>query len=130
EVDQHFGYGAEVNFSKQGVTIDNQDLTLNYISVPVMLNLLEGPVTFQGGVYGAVFLNARIRNGQAWKDLTPYFQDTDYGIVLGLNFYPAGPTFISARFNLGLHNINDNLTKPADAVLKNRNIQLSGGYRF
>ncbi|MBK0403201.1 PorT family protein [Adhaeribacter sp. BT258] len=125
-----FGYGGEVMFSKQGVTASNLDFSLNYLSVPVFLNLYHGKVTFQGGGYGALLFMATAKMGQDKKDITDNFQTTDYGLLVGLRFRPLDKTFIGLRFNLGLQNINNNFTKNSAAVLRNRNIQVSAGYQF
>ncbi|MFC5271113.1 outer membrane beta-barrel protein [Adhaeribacter terreus] len=127
---ESFGYGGEVMYSKQGVTASNIDFGLSYLSVPVFINLYHGKVTFQGGGYGALLFMATAKIGQEKKDLTDNFQTTDYGLLVGLRFRPLDKTFIGARFNLGLQNINNNFTERQNAILRNRNLQISAGYQF
>ena len=130
QTSEGFGFGGELNYSHQGVTASNLDVGLNYLSIPLLVNLYSGPVTFQGGIYGAYLISANLKNGQSKGDITSYFQDTDYGLLVGINLNPLGATFINARFNLGLKNINNQLTTPANVELYTRNIQLGLGYRF
>ncbi|WP_191906965.1 porin family protein [Adhaeribacter soli] len=124
------GFGGELNYSHQGVTASNLDVGLNYLSIPMLVNLYSGPVTFQGGIYGAYLFSANLKNGQAKGDISGYLRDTDYGLLVGINLNPLGATFVYARFNLGLKNINKQLITPAHVELYNRNIQLGLGYRF
>ena len=125
-----FGYGAEVQYSKQGVTASNLDFSLDYLSLPLLLNFYQGKVTAQGGVYGAVLFLATARVGQEKQDVTDRFQSSDYGLLFGLKFSPLNKTFVGARFQLGLQNINNSFTKNSDAILRNRNLQISAGYQF
>jgi hypothetical protein len=124
------GYGGEVSFSKQGVTVSNIDFGLNYLSIPLFLNLYSGKVTFQGGGYGSALFLATAKMGQDKKDITDSFQTTDFGLLVGLRYKPGDQTFISARFNLGMQNINNSFTEREDVALRNRNLQISAGYQF
>jgi hypothetical protein len=130
QASEGFGYGTEINYSKQGVSVNNFDISLNYVSVPVFLNLYTGPVIFQAGGYGAFLFSASGDGGQARKELTQFFQDTDYGLLVGFVLKPGSRTFLAGRFNLGFNNINDHFTDPPSADIRNRNIQLSLGYDF
>ena len=127
QVSRHVGYGGEMNYSRQGVTIQNVECALNYFNIPVVVNVHTGPVTFQGGLYWAMLLGAKAGDD---KDITSYLQATDYGLLVGLNFNTSGPTFFSARYNLGLQNINDGFAIPKEADIRNRNIQFGAGYKF
>lgn len=130
QVSEAFGYGAEINYSKQGVTVNGIDLGMNYLNIPLYLSLYAGPVTFHAGGYGAFLFSAIGTNGQARKEFTQFFQDTDYGLLVGFFIKPGGRTFLTGRFNLGLNNINDHFTDPPAADIRNRNIQLGLGYDF
>jgi hypothetical protein len=124
------GVGGEINFSKQGVSVSGVDIALNYLNVPLYLNLYSGPVIFQGGIYGAFLAGAKATNDEVKTKVTGFFQDTDYGFIIGATLSPATRTFVGARFYLGMQNVNNHFAEPETAILLNRNIQLSAGYRF
>lgn len=132
QVSEGFGYGGELNFSHQGVTASNLDISLNYITIPVLVNLYTGILTFQAGVYGAFLLSANVKAAYVTGDATSLFKGTDHGLLVGFNLNPAGPTFFGGRFNLGLKNVNNfqDLTVPNNTDLRNRNIQVTAGYEF
>ncbi|HSI90475.1 MAG TPA: outer membrane beta-barrel protein, partial [Adhaeribacter sp.] len=53
------GYGLEINYSRQGGTIENTSIVANYLVIPVLFNLYGSEVAFQVGPYAAPLLNAR-----------------------------------------------------------------------
>lgn len=128
QISEGFGYGGEINFSQQGATVQSVECALNYLSVPLMLNLHANPVVFQAGLYGAYLFSATARVNK--EDIGRYFQETDYGFVAGVNFHTASPTFFSARVNIGIKNINNGFASPKETVLQNRVFQLGAGYKF
>ncbi len=130
QVSENSGFGAEINYSRQGVSGNFLDISLSYLNIPVMINLYDGPATFQLGAYGARLLKADSRVGLEKQKINQMLEKNDFGLVVGLTYCPMGVTFVGARFNLGLMNINDHLTTSDQVNLRNRNAQIQVGYKF
>ena len=123
------GVSSELSYSQQGTTLNNLEFGLNYLQMPVMLNLHDNDFTFQGGIYGSVLLKGKALYGKITEDVTEQFKPTDTGLCLGLVYSFFGNTLISVRYYGGLPNVNKTL---ADSRLQLRNstLQISGGYNF
>jgi len=105
----------ELLFSTQGAKVEDVDdnLTLNYLNIPVMVKLLtnSGFYVEAGPQFG--FKTNKISND--YDDLEEEFENSDVSACLGLGFQPTKSAFgIGARYNLGLttlaelQDMNDN----------------------
>ncbi|WP_282079170.1 porin family protein [Aquimarina algiphila] len=128
KVSNKFSLQPELLYSGQGfnTNIDSEGrIALNYLNIPLMakyyvterLSLEAGP---QVG-----FLLSTKGGAESNKDL---YKTMDFGVNFGLGYTLDNGIYFSARYNLGLSNIND-----VDGFSdKNRNgvFQLSVGYFF
>jgi hypothetical protein len=119
--------GAKSSYEEDGFDVE-QTLKLNYISVPVMFLYSFGNVNIQAGPQFGFLASAKSKyevDGESEDiDVKDGFKGIDLGFNLGLgaNF---GKLNASARYSLGLSNVND-----GEGDVKNNVIQLSLGYRL
>ena len=133
----------ELLYSLQGGSIkgqfENFDTKLHYFTVPVLAKVTVGPVFVEAGPQFSFLLNAR-KDGTMpvpspssssvptyenyAYDATSDFKRGDFSLCAGAGL-KFGPLLLGARFNAGLHNVNDagTLTGVNDARLKNRVFQ-------
>ncbi len=126
KVSDKFSLQPELIYSGQGydTNIDSEGIiALNYLNIPLIakyyvterLSLEAGP---QIG-----FLLSTKGGTEDYKDL---FKTTDFGVNFGLGFKLDNGLYFSARYNLGLTNINS--TDGISDKNKNGVFQLSIGY--
>ena len=145
------GIQPEILFSKQGheVTFNSQKLTsnYNYIAIPVILKFyLVGGLNLQAGVQigflgsatGDTFTTTPPGYVTSNVALASFMKSTDYSIPVGLGLdLPFGLNF-TARYNIGLNDINERTGVINPAVVsslgtsesKNQVFQFSIGYRL
>ena len=117
----------EVIYSMQGADISSPTSTgpveLGYLNVPVLLKLylLEGLNVQLGPQFG--FLTSA---SSAGLDIRDFVKGTDTSIAVGIGF-DISKFVIDGRYNLGISEINENVTLNA---AKNRVFQLSVGYKL
>lgn len=88
------------------------DFNLNYIQLPVMLNLkIAGILEVHGGIYAAYLIGANSKSdgnfGSGYQELNrDGFKDLDFGLAAGagVNF---GDLQVGLRYNLGLTEVAD-----------------------
>lgn len=114
-----FGYGGEIGFSNQGSKSGDIDLNLNYLSIPVFINIYAGNVTFQGGGYGAFLLSSTVEA----RDISGNFPDMDYGALLGLKVGLGKTLALGVKNLFGLKDLNE--SGSSDTALRNNNLQFS-----
>ena len=135
----------ELLYSLQGGSLkgqfENFDTKLHYFTVPVLAKVTVGPVFVEAGPQFSFLLNARkdgilpvigpssssssvITYENYAYDATADFKRGDFSLCAGAGL-KFGPLLLGARFNAGLHNVNDagTLTGVNDARLKNRVFQ-------
>lgn len=112
------GVEADVLYSVKGATVNDLDLKLSYIDIPLVFKIYTLKVlNFQVGPQYSI-LTAASFDGD---DIKENFKPSEFSVVVGLGvdvlkFHAA------ARYNFGLTNIVEN-----GGELKNRVIQLSIG---
>jgi hypothetical protein len=133
------GLTAELNYSQQGAILPQPgpnlsgpshydiEYGLNYLALPVLISLHEQNFTMQGGVYGAVLLKAKARNGKITEDVTQHFAPHESGLCLGLAYQFWGHTVFGLRIYQGLQNSNKSLPDTR-AALQNSTFQITAGY--
>ncbi len=111
----------EINFVQKGgsesdsddlVDFSDEDVTLSYIDVPLLLKVnipLDGNVSpfLTAGGYIGYLLDAKAEFGDVTEDISDEVKDISYGLLFGVgaNF---GNFFVEARYDYGLSNIFDN----------------------
>ena len=118
----NIGVQPELLFSKQGASLSGDDLDLSYVNIPVMLKFyLPLGLNLQAGPQFGILTNAE--NGST--DVKDSFKNSDLSAALGAGWdAPFGLQF-SARYVLGLSDIND---VSGGGEFKNRTFQLAIGY--
>lgn len=122
----------EVLFSAQGAQSD-QNYTLkyyyNYLNVPLIAKvfLIEG-FNIQMGPQVGFLLSAEFSDGNTNVDFKDFTKSTDFSVGLGIG-YQEDKIDVSARYNLGLTNIDDS-DDVGDYTENNQVIQLSIGFIF
>ena len=147
-----FSLSPEVMYAQKGTDFDDlgfdSTLELDYIEFAVPINLI--PIPLAGSILPHLFasptvalevnceLSASGVSGSVACDapeLDPAAQIATKSIDFGLLFgggvsFPVGPGSLSldVRYNLGLNDINDN--ELLTGSIKNRNLQVLGGFAF
>ncbi len=117
---EKFSFQPELIYSGQG-----SDVALNYLNIPLMgkYYLTKG-LSLEAGPQIGFLLSAKNNN----TDVKKAFNTVDFGVNFGLGYKLDNGLNFSARYNLGLSDIN-NVDGFSD---KNKNgvFQLSVGYFF
>ncbi|MCL7763852.1 PorT family protein [Polaribacter sp. Z014] len=127
---EKFSFQPEVLFSGQGYSTGpgtDDVIALNYLNIPLMgkYYITKG-LSFEAGPQVGFLLSAN--NNENDLDVKSSFNTLDFGVNLGLGYKLDNGLNFSARYNVGLSNIND-----VDGFSnKNRNgvFQVSVGYFF
>ncbi|UGS21864.1 porin family protein [Flavobacterium cyclinae] len=148
-----FAFQPELLFSMQGVKIDysesavdysysyKEDNKINYLNVPLMAKYFATEKLFlEAGPQIGFVLSAKsdIEETETFMGITDSFsgdvdikdnlKSVDFGLNFGLGYEFTSQFFASARYNVGLTNINNASGSSAD--LKNGVVQFSFGYKF
>ena len=147
-----FSVQPEIQFSTQGAKLEDDDfeskIKLNYLNIPVMAKIMvaEG-FSVQAGPQIGFLLSANeeyeyvgvdpgFSDDSGEEDIKDSIKSTDFSFNLGLGYEMATGLNFSARYCIGLSNINDfeDEVDPGFNVddIKNNNgvFQLSVGYSF
>lgn len=115
---------ADTSFSAVYNVKNLKDVKLNYLSIPLLLNLSPAKfISFQVGPQFGILLDKQqtlVRNGQA------AFSTGDLSMVGGVQLNLGGIR-LSGRYVVGLANINDATNSDK---WKNQGFQLSAGFRI
>lgn len=120
-----FSFQPELLYSRQGFSIGDDVVAMNYLNVPLMgkYYVAKGFSIEAGPQVG--FLLSADAEGTDVKDL---YKTLDFGVNLGLGYKLDNGLNFGVRYNFGLSNVND-----IDGLNdKNRNntLQVSVGYFF
>ncbi len=124
-LNEKFSFQPEVMYSRQGFSIGEEILSLDYLNVPLMgkyyltkgLSLEAGPQI--GFLLSANDEGVNVKNN---------FKTLDFGVNLGLGYKLNNGLNFGARYNLGLSNINN--IEGSNATIRNTTIQVIIGYSF
>lgn len=119
-LNEYLSIQPEVNFIQKGgsesdndelVDFSDEDVTLSYIDVPLLLKInipLDGGISpfITAGGYVGYLLDAKVDFGGEQEDISDEVKDISYGLLFGVgaNF---GKFFVEARYDYGLSNIFD-----------------------
>lgn len=100
-----FAIRADVMYSQQGGKIDNADIRINYVAIPVVFHyrfLEKFHVEF--GLQAALLIDEKIRLNEAVIDFGGA-GDQDISIVFGVGFKPLDRVFVDLRYNQGVQDV-------------------------
>jgi hypothetical protein len=125
---EKFGVQPEVLYSGQGYKQNGGTLSVNYITVPVLLRLnFTDLFSIHAGPQIGVLASAKAKYDGESEDMKEFLKGTDIGVAAGLGIdLPMGLNF-GFRFVKGFTNIND---VSDDVKYKNYNLQFSAGYKL
>jgi hypothetical protein len=104
---------------------NRKNIKLNYLSIPLLLNLGSRDVKFQVGPQYSILLN---KNDNIIENGKNAFKSGDFAAVGGIWVQlPVVPINLSARYIIGLGDVND---LPNSDKWKNQSIQLGVGFTF
>jgi hypothetical protein len=115
----HVYVQPELLYSVQGAKVSDEEVKLNYFTVPVLLKIyLNGNFNIQVGPQVSMLLSES-------DNFRPYQSETfDFGFTGGLEFFITDGFFIQARYYAGSNEISGNTD------LKNRVVSASLGFVF
>jgi hypothetical protein len=124
-INEKFSFQPELLYSQQGYVFFENTIALDYLNVPLLgkYYVTKG-LSLEAGPQIGFLLSADVEG----EDVKDAFQSLDYGVTAGLGYKLDNGINFSARYYLGLANIND--LPGIDQTSKNGVFQLSVGYFF
>jgi hypothetical protein len=105
----NFAIQPEVLFSTQGAKYDDinyDELKANYLNIPVLAQLrMPGGLYLETGPQAGILLSAKLKD-ETIKDT---YQSLDWSWAFGLGLRSKMGLGLSARYNLGLTKVNDDI---------------------
>ncbi len=134
-----FALTAGALYTMQGARFSNSDqkymINMNYLNVPVMLNIYPVPgIGIKAGAQFGFLMTAK----QGGENIKDFFKKSDLSIPVGLS-YEFDDAVIELRYNIGLTNIlkseiDDEYSvfygAKTDSKIRNSVIMLTFGYRI
>lgn len=116
---ENFSLQPEVMYSSQGTKIEDEDIKLDYLSVPVLAKfyLISDKLSLEAGPQFSFLVNDDVPETFETKSF-------DFAAIGGLGFNVTNNIFVQARYVIGL----TDTTKEAEVT--NKVIQLSVGLKF
>ena len=154
---QGFALQPELLFSSQGYKTDfldddvkniDNNVTLNYVHMPIMAKLFPiENLAIELGPQVGFLISAKNEGIDYWNDLPDndqvkqkakdLYKGVDFGLNFGVSYELYSGLFFSARYNLGLTKVDDDSFYYNSGEItsskfsrKNRVIQLSAGFMF
>lgn len=129
-----FAIQPEVVYSTQGVEIEFEgekgDVKLDYINIPILAKYyVDNAFSLELGPQIGFITQAEAKSGGVSVDVKDEIKSVDVSLGFGGSYYFADKFMLSARYNLGLTRIQENLS-PGESESKNSVFQLSVGYKF
>lgn len=115
----HVYVQPEFLYSVQGAKVNDEEIKLNYFTVPVLLKVyLTGDLNLQVGPQMAMLINES-------DNFEPYKSETfDFGFTVGIEFFVSSGIFIQARYYGGTTEVS------GVSNLKNNVVSASLGFVF
>jgi len=116
---ENFSLQPEVMYSSQGTKVEDEDIKLDYLSVPVLAKfyLISDKLSLEAGPQFSFLVNDDVPETFETKSF-------DFAAIGGLGFNVTNNIFVQARYVVGL----TDTTKEAEVT--NKVIQLSVGLKF
>jgi hypothetical protein len=124
-ITEKFSFQPELLYSGQGFSAGNNTVALNYLNVPLMGKYyLSKGFSLEAGPQIGYLLSAKNED----VDVKDSFKSVDFGANFGVGYKLENGLNFSARYNLGLSNINN--VNGINDKNKNSVFQVSVGYFF
>jgi len=121
---EEFVFQPELLFSQYGAKVIEENLKLNYISIPLMAKYYFGGFNVQAGPQLGLLMSAKAGD----EDVKDGMKGMDFGLNLGAGYDFENGLGIDARYNIGLSNIAEDTED--DAKLLNKGFQFTLSYAF
>jgi len=133
-ISEKFSVQPELVYSAQGATEDFEgvdvDWKFDYLNVPVMAKyMVADGFSIEAGPQIGFLLSAKVEGGGEEVDIKDEVSGIDFGFGFGAGYKMESGLNFSARYNLGLSNIND-FEGSDDFSNQNNVFQISVGYFF
>lgn len=130
-----FSFQPELLYSAQGSDYKEESFSgsvkADYLNVPLMAKFYVGEgFSLEAGPQVGLLMSAKDEYDGGDEDIKDFLKSTDFGVNLGLGYKLESGLNFSARYNLGLSNVNDSNDLDGGAEYKNGVIQVSVGYFF
>lgn len=124
-LNEKFSFQPEVMYSRQGFSIDEDIISLDYLNVPLMgkYYVTKG-LSLEAGPQIGFLLSAK-NDGFNLKD---NYKTLDFGLNFGLGYKLDNGLNFGARYNVGLSNISDDSF--GNTTIRNSTVQVMIGYSF
>lgn len=129
---KQLAFQPEVVYSAQGAKFNTGSvetkIQLGYINVPLLLQyMFDNGFRLQAGPQVGFLVNAKLKTPNLTVDVKDNYKKVDVGLGAGIGYVNPSTNFgIDARYNLGLSNINDNVSVKST----NRGFQVGVFYLF
>lgn len=123
-----FALQPEIVYSMQGAKSGNNELKLDYINIPVLVQyMFDNGFRLQAGPQLGLLINAKSENNNSSNDVKDQFKSVDAGLSFGVGYVHPPTSFgIDARYNLGLNDISES----SNVESTNRGFQIGIFYLF
>lgn len=127
-LENQIGLQPELVFSMQGAKRGSNELRLDYINIPILLQyMFDNGFRLQAGPQLGFLINAESKNGPLTLDIKDETKAIDLGLAIGASYVnPASGFGFDFRYNMGLSNISEN----SNVKSFNRGLQLGVFYLF
>lgn len=122
-----FALQPEIVYSMQGAKSGDNELKLDYINVPVIIQyMFDNGFRLQAGPQLGLLVNAKAGNNSS-VDIKDQFKSVDAGLSFGVGYvHPPTDFGIDLRYNLGLSDISES----SNVETTNRGFQIGIFYLF
>lgn len=133
-ISEKFSVQPELLYSAQGAVRDFEgvdvDVKLDYLNIPIMAKYyVADGFSVEAGPQIGLLLSAEADGGGETEDLKDSISGIDFGLGIGAGYKMESGLNFSARYNLGISNIND--FEGSDDISNQNNVfQISVGYFF
>lgn len=127
-INRQFGVQPEIVYSMQGAKSDGTNYNLDYINVPVLLQVMfDNGFRIQAGPQLGILVRAKREGDLGSMDIKDNFKSIDAGLSFGASYVHTSSGFgIDARYNLGLSDISEG----SNVVSNSRGLQVGVFYLF
>ncbi|MDZ7719895.1 MAG: porin family protein [Balneolaceae bacterium] len=127
-LNSQFALQPEIVYSMQGAKSGNNELKLDYINVPVIIQyMFDNGFRFQAGPQLGLLVNAKAEHNNSSNDIKDDFKSVDAGLSFGVGYvHPPTDFGIDLRYNLGLNDISES----SNVESTNRGFQIGVFYLF
>lgn len=112
----------EIVFSSQGSKFSDQEIVLNYVNVPILLQyMFDNGFRLEAGPQVGVLTSAKAKANGIKENIKNEYKDGDFSWAFGLGYLSYSGLGVNARYNLGVSNVSN---IPGDAKTRNSVFQV------